>query len=178
MSLLNELNEIIRNDSKSFGGTSEYDFTTRTGFANLDYLNGQLILLDDGTKQLYTGISNGRIVQIVGKSGSGKSTMAAQMATNIINRYENGLLYYYDFEKGTDKNRIRMVSGMDENKFNEKVTILKTDISTEKVLKMLYTIKSFKEQHKNELLVPNENGIKDSTTGEIVQIMVPTVVKE
>lgn len=30
MSLLNELNEIIRSDSKSYGGISEYDFTTKT----------------------------------------------------------------------------------------------------------------------------------------------------
>ena len=44
--------------------------------------------------------------------------------------------------------------------FNEKVTILKTDISTEKVLRMLYKIKEFKLQHEKELLVDNENGIK------------------
>jgi RecA/RadA recombinase len=156
-------------------GVSDFDFTTKTGFENFDYLNGQLILRDDGTKQLYTGLSNGRIVQIIGKSGSGKSTMAAQMATNIIKRYDNGLLYYYDFEKGTDKSRIRMVSGMSENEFEERVTILKTDISTEKVLRMLYTIKTFKEQHRKELLVPNENGIKDKA-GNIVQVMTPTVV--
>lgn len=143
---------------------------------NFDYLNGQLIQLDDGTKQLYTGVSNGRIVQIVGKSGSGKSTMTAQMATNIIKRYENGLMYYYDFEKGTDKNRIRMVSGMSEEEFDEKVTILKTDISTEKVLRMLYKIKEFKMQHEKELLVDNENGIKDED-GNIVKVLVPTVVR-
>lgn len=162
-------------DKKSFGGVSEHDFTTRTGLANLDYLNGQIILLDDGTKQLYTGVSNGRIVQVVGKSGSGKSTLAAQIATNIIRRYENGLMYYYDFEKGTDKNRIRMVSGLNEEEFNEKVTILKTDISTEKVLRMLYKIKEFKLQHEKELLVDNENGIKDAE-GNIVKVLVPTVV--
>ena len=35
---------------------------------------------DDGSKQLYTGLSNGRIVMCIGKSGSGKSTLAMQMA--------------------------------------------------------------------------------------------------
>ena len=167
---------IIRNDKKSFGGVSEFDFTTETGLMNLDYLNGQLIKLDDGTKQLYTGVSNGRIVQVIGKSGSGKSTMAAQIATNIIKRYENGLMYYYDFEKGTDKNRIRMVSGMSEEDFANKVTILKTDISTEKVLRMLYKIKEFKLQHEKELLIDNENGIRDDE-GKIVKVLVPTVVR-
>ena len=163
-------------DKKSFGGVSEYDFTTRTGLSSLDYLNGQIVTMDDGSKQLYTGVSNGRIVQVIGKSGSGKSTLAAQIATNIVKRYENGLMYYYDFEKGTDKNRIRMVSGMSEEVFNEKVTILKTDISTEKVLRMLYKIKEFKMQHEKELLVDNENGIKDED-GKLVKILPPTVVR-
>ena len=67
-------------------------FTTRTGLANLDYLNGQIILLDDGTKQLFIlELVMVVLFQVVGKSGSGKSTLAAQIATNIIRRYENGL---------------------------------------------------------------------------------------
>lgn len=122
------------------------------------------------------GISNGRIIQIIGKSGSGKSTLAAQIGCSIINRYENGLLYYYDFEKGTDKNRIRSVSGMTESQFDEKITMLKTDISTEKVLRTLYKIKEFKKAHEKELLVNNENGIKDEN-GDIVKVLVPTVVR-
>lgn len=166
------LSVVIKNH---LAGVSEYDFTTETGLTNLDYLNGQIVSMDDGNKQLYTGVSNGRIVQVIGKSGSGKSTMAAQIATNIIKRYENGLMYYYDFEKGTDKNRIRMVSGMSEQDFNNKITILKTDISTEKVLRMLYKIKEFKLQHEKELLVDNENGIRDEE-GNLVKVLVPTVV--
>ena len=39
MSFINELNDIIRNDSKKFGGVSMGDFTTKTGFENLDFLN-------------------------------------------------------------------------------------------------------------------------------------------
>lgn len=30
MSLIDELNSIIRNDPKSFGGISDFDFTTKT----------------------------------------------------------------------------------------------------------------------------------------------------
>jgi len=166
---------IIRDDSNTFGGAGEFDFTTNTGLTNFDYLNGQLVTLDSGVKQLYTGISNGRIVQIVGKSGSGKSTLAAQIAGNIVRRYENGLLYYYDFEKGTDKNRIRMVTGMTEDYFKEHVTILKTDISTEKVLRLLYKLKEFKKQNEAALLVDNENGIKDAE-GNVIKVLTPTVV--
>lgn len=84
-------------------------------------------------------------------------------------------MYYYDFEKGTDKNRIRAISGMSEEYFNEHVTILKTDISTEKVLLMLYKLKEFKKSHEKEFLVDNENKIKNSN-GEIIKVLAPTVV--
>ena len=84
-------------------------------------------------------------------------------------------MYYYDFEKGTDKNRIRAVSGMTEEYFNNHVTILKQDISTEKVLMMLYKLKEFKKQHEKEFLVDNENGIKDED-GNLVKVLVPSVL--
>lgn len=163
-------------DAKSFGGSSDYDFTTPTGFDNFDYLNGQIVNLDNGEKLLYTGVSNGRIVQVIGKSGSGKSTFAAQMAANITKRYGDlGLMYYYDFEKGTDKNRIRAISGMSEEYFNDHVTILKNDISTEKVLLMLYKLKEFKKSHEKDFLVDNENNIRDED-GKLIKVMAPTCV--
>lgn len=146
------------------------------GLTNFDYLNGQIITLDSGEKQLYTGVSNGRIVQVIGKTASGKSTFAAQIAANIIQRYDNGLMFYYDFEKGTDKNRIRGITGMSESYFNEHVTFINQDISTEKVLMLLYKLKTFKKEHEKELLVDNENGIKDED-GKIVKILPPTVVR-
>lgn len=171
-----KLMALFDGDAKSFGGMSEYDFTTNTGFECLDYLNGQIVNLDNGEKLLYTGVSNGRIIQVIGKSGSGKSTLAAQIAANITKRYGDlGLMYYYDFEKGTDKNRIRAISGMSEEYFNDHVTILKTDISTEKVLLMLYKLKEFKKSHEKEFLVDNENGIKDKD-GNIVKVLAPTCV--
>ena len=142
---------------------------------NLDYLNGQLIPLDDGSKQLYTGVSNGRIVMCIGKSGTGKSTIAMQIGANIVQRYENGLLYLFDFEQNNTKERFRMVTGMSEEYFDDHCTILRDGISTESVLRLLSKIKEFKLAHEKELLVPNENGIKDKS-GEIVKVLPPSVV--
>jgi len=65
MSLIDDINDVIRGDPKSFGGANYYDFTTETGFENIDYLNGQIVQLDNSSKQLYTGISNGRISMII-----------------------------------------------------------------------------------------------------------------
>jgi len=176
MGLINELNDIIRSDPKAFGGVSDYDFTTKTGFENIDYLNGQIVTLDSGEKQLYTGLSNGRIVMIIGKSGTGKSTLAMQMGYNIIKRYENGLMYIVDFESNNTKERFRSVTGCSEDYYSSHCTILRDGISTESTLMLLAKIKQFKVDHEKEISVPNENGIKDPSTGELVKVLPPTVV--
>lgn len=112
---------------------------------------------------------------IIGKSGTGKSTLAAQIGMNIIKRYDNGLMYWYDFEQSTTKERIRAVSGVSEKYFDAHVSIQKNNISTEKLLLTLSKIKEMKLAHEKELLVPNENGIKDET-GEVIKVLTPTVV--
>lgn len=175
MSFIDDLQQTLRNDPKSYGGVSDEDFTTRTELMPIDYLNGQIIAKDDGSSQLYTGLSNGRIEMVIGKSGTGKSTLAIQQGVNIIKKYENGLMYIFDFEQNNTKERVRMVTGITEDYCDKHVTVLRTGISTEGVLRTLSKIKEMKLQHEKELLVPNENGIKDET-GEVIKVLTPTVV--
>lgn len=142
---------------------------------NLDFLNGQIVPLDNGDRQLYTGLSNGRIVMCIGKSGTGKSTMAMQIGANIIQNYDNGLLYLFDFEQNNTKERFRMVTGVSEEYFDDHCTILRDGITTESVLRLLSKVKEFKLAHEKDLLVPNENGIKDKA-GDIIKVLPPSVV--
>lgn len=142
---------------------------------NLDYLNGQIVTLDDGSKQLYTGLSNGRIVMCIGKSGTGKSTLAMQMAYNMASRYENGLVYIYDFEQNNTKERFRGVTGATEEWYDNHCTILRDGISTEGVLRLLSKIKEFKLAHEKELLVDNENGIKGKD-GKVIKVLPCSIV--
>lgn len=39
MNFIDELQGIIKNNPKSFGGISDEDFTTKTGLMPIDYLN-------------------------------------------------------------------------------------------------------------------------------------------
>lgn len=111
----------------------------------------------------------------IGKSGTGKSTLAMQMAYNIASRYDNGLVYIYDFEQNNTKDRFRGVTGASEEWFGGHCLILRDGISTEAVLRTLSKIKEFKLKNEKDLLVPNENGIKDEN-GEIVKVLPPSVV--
>lgn len=157
-------------------GQSENDFTNSTGFLTIDYLNGQIVPQDDGTKQTYKGLSSGRITMIIGKSGTGKSTLGLQIAGNILKNYEeNGLLYIYDFERSNTIDRFRQVTGLKQEFCNNHVTILRDDISTEKVLLMLSKLKKAKLAAQKEIEVDNENGIKDEN-GKIIKVLPPTVV--
>lgn len=146
------------------------------GIDPIDYLNGQIIARDDGSKQLFTGISNGRIVMIIGKSGTGKSTLGMQIGANIIQKYDNGLLYLVDFEQNNTKERFRMVTGVSEEYYDKHCAILRDGISTESVLRLLSKIKEFKLKNEKDLLVDNENGIIDPTTGQVLKILPPSVV--
>ena len=123
-------------------GVSEYDFTTNTGLMNLDYLNGQIVPLDNGDKQLYTGLSNGRIVMCIGKSGTGKSTMAMQIGANIIQNYENGLLYLFDFEQNNTKERFRMVTGVTEEYLMSTAPFLEMELQLKVFLDFLAKLRN------------------------------------
>ena len=170
---LNELKEII-NDPK-FGYSGD-DFMFRTGFPTFDYLNGNVVVDEDGSRNVNIGIDGGKIITVIGKSGSGKSTFAIQVAANIIRKYEQGSMFILDFEQSNKEDRVRMVTGMSTEELAERVTIKRTGISTETVLEMVYQIKNLKMQYKKELMVENKEGVIDSKTGKLKKILPPTVI--
>ena len=85
------------------------------------------------------------------------------------------MVYIYDFEQNNTKDRFRAVTGASESWYDEHCTILRDGISTEGVLRLLSKIKEFKVSHEKELLVPNENGIKDER-GELIKVLPPSIV--
>ena len=148
----------------------------KTGFDSIDYLNGQITIKDDGTKIPNLGIDAGKIVTIIGKSGSGKSTMALQMAANIIKKYDQGSMFVMDFEQSNTKDRIRNITGMSEEYFDEHVTLKQTGISTNSVLRLAMQIKKLQMDHEKELLVDNAEGVYDED-GKLRKILPPTVIR-
>jgi RecA/RadA recombinase len=168
---ISELNSIL-SDEKF--GYNEDQVMIKTGFPSIDYLNGNSIKLDKGTRY-NVGVDAGKIVTIIGKTGTGKSTLAVQMAASIVRRYDQGSMFILDFEQSNSEDRVRSITGMGEKEFNQKVSIKKIGISTETVLEMASQIKKLKLEHKKDLLVDNKEGIVGED-GKPVKILPPTVV--
>jgi RecA/RadA recombinase len=169
---INELNDIM--SDKKFG-YNEDQLMLSTGFDVIDYLNGNLVSSPDGKKKYNVGIDAGKIMTIIGKTGVGKSTLALQIAANIIRRYDQSSLFVLDFEQSNSKDRIRSITGMSEEEFEQKVSIKKIAISTETVLEIASQIKKLKLERKEDLLTPNKEGILDEK-GKVKKILPPTVI--
>ena len=174
MGFLNEIKKAIDSDPEMYGRDQE-QYMHKTGFDNFDYLNGMCTKLDDGTNRYSLGVDAGKIMMIIGKSGSGKSTFAIQTAYNIIRKYENGSMYIYDFEQSNTENRIRSVTGMSESYYRDHVSIKKIGISAEAVLSLAIKLRDLKIKNEEELLVDNAEGILDET-GRPVKILPPTII--
>lgn len=174
MSFLTELNDTIRGDTETYGTTASR-FMQPTGFTCFDYLNGEIAYNGKNERLVHVGVDHGKIITVIGKSGSGKSTFAMQMGAQLIKPFKEGAIFVFDFEQGSSKERIKQITGMDEDYYNEHVTLLQKGISTESVLKLIMQIKKLKLEHEKELLVDNPNGEKDEN-GEVIKVLPPTVV--
>ena len=107
--------------------TSIFDVMYQTGFAGFDFLNGFEVTgyHKDKTKYTYfaTGILDGSFNQIIGRSGSGKTTWAIQVAANIITKTSApflpvtsavALFFLSEFFAQGHKYRIDWERGLDE----------------------------------------------------------------
>ena len=165
---IGELKGII--DDPKYGYADD-QMMIKTGFRMFDYLNG-----NKGKTNLNLGIDAGKIITIIGKPGAGKSTFAVQIAGNILKRYEQSSLFILDFEQAHSESRIKAVTGLTDEEYEEKVTIKQTGISTETVLEIVTQIKNLKLKYKKELSIENNEGFIDPKTGKLKVILPPTVV--
>lgn len=155
MSIMNSWRQQVESDIKNFGYNVEQKMYS-TGLMNFDYLNGSKDV-KKGQELLQVGIDAGKGIMVVGKAGSGKSTLALQIAGNIMQCFTESDLCIFDFEQSHTESRIKAVTGMTEEFFNEHVIIKKVGIYTETVLKYIKQLSAFKQQHKKELLATTED---------------------
>ena len=175
MAKMSDFNKKVKEDIKNFG----YDvdqFMFKTDFPSFDYLNGQLEYDSNGQAKFGVGIDAGKIIMIVGKAGCGKSTFGMQLAWSIMKKYEESTMFVYDFEQSHTKPRIKALTGMTDEEFENRIVLKKVGIYTESILKIVKQLAEFKKTNEKDLLVENREGIIDPTTGKLKKILPPTFI--
>jgi len=127
------------------------DQSVPTGFGVIDLGNGSY---DSVSKYLEAGLRTGRYCCVCGLSGTGKSTLVAQIAFNIVKQYENADVFWADEEKSSNKNRLMQLFTLDgtpAEKFYEKVRYERVNITLDDLQTMITETYKFKLEHKEEL---------------------------
>ena len=174
MGILSGLMKSIKNDTEKFG-KSETKCTHRTGICCLDFLNAQKIRTKNGEISRFYGLNAGAPAMIIGKSGTGKTTIAIQLGYNIIKKYDEGQMIILDFENGNSKERVMQLTGCGDDYFDEHFEIKQVNIYTETILNLVNDIHETKMKYYKDLLVDNAEGLKDEN-GKVIKILPPTII--
>ena len=166
-SLSSSIKGMIENDA-SLGVTSDQLPTYRTGLDLFDYKNG---CVDEGIA--YIGLDGGKIITLVGKSGTGKSAAAVQIACGITEKYEDSQVIHLDFERATKKLRIMNLSKWTKEMYDEKYIYLDKDINTESTFKLIKAIYRIKSENFDALAIPSGMFNKN---GDEIYALPPTVI--
>lgn len=155
-------------------GTS---ITYKTGFPVLDHYMGSMVNVFDNDGKVIDkypslGVQGGSIVTIVGKSHVGKSTLAIQMASNIVRPFANGTVIHYDLERSTTYTRIGAVSKFSATEMKEGKYILRQENSSIEEIKMSIA-KLYKEKTSHPEIYKYDTG-KVNEFGEPIEAYEPT----
>lgn len=164
--------DLINNtiEKENLGESVEYTPTFSSGIDVMDYRNGRI---EKG--EVTTGFDGGKIITVIGKSGSGKSTMAIQMACAMVAPYENGSVFHYDFERATNYARIKTLSGWSDEVIENKYKILQRNIYSESIYKIVKAIDKLKNTPETYDEIKIDTGRKDSK-GNPIYMLPPTVI--
>lgn len=166
--IINEIKEFIKD--KEIGEEKMFQPLYKTGMDILDYRNGEMT--DEGP---LLGIKGGSIFTIIGKSGTGKSTLAVQIATKIVDNFEHSELYYIDYERGLDIHRLQSLTKWSKEKVMNKAILLNSKVNSESLIKLAKAISMFKNEPAKYNEISIDTGRFDRDGNEI-KILPPTVI--
>lgn len=135
--MANRMLERLRaNDKKGLFKPTQTSISYGTGLYPLDYRNGYMIQVRDLDERLVKeypalGMVGGTFITLVSKSGVGKTTLASQIAANIVRPYENAFVQHYDIEQTSNYTRIKNITGLTQSQLVDKY-ILKQEKSDRK----------------------------------------------
>ena len=121
-----------------------YSVSYPTGFLNMDFANGYIQEVN-GYRRYELGISDGSMNMFISDSGVGKTTIATQIGCNIIKPFKTSCMFIEAAEVGFNFQRVKNLSGFDDDTFNKRLIIRDSGITTESIyerVKKVYDIKT------------------------------------
>lgn len=176
--MTNPLLEMLRKkDKKGLFRSTDSAVSYPTQFATLDYRNGSIVQVKDENENIIDtypsiGLGAGTITTLVGESQTGKSTLAIQMAHNIVKPFPAGFVQHYDLERSFDYPRIKGLTGLPNHLFGDKYVLLQEG-HMEDILEAINEIYNTKIENRESF--EYNTGRKDIFGKDIV-ILQPTVV--
>lgn len=175
---------LVKDDKKGLFNRSTVSLGMPTGFLPLDYRNGYKMKVynreDDSIMSTYNniGIFGGTFNTIIGKTGTAKTTLAAQMSANISRYFEKmygkyAEIYHIDAEQASNYTRIKTITGLSLAELDRQYHLNQEINAVEDIFEMMKKIAHLKEAYKEQYMV--NTGIKNEFN-EDIKLYVPTIL--
>lgn len=157
---------------KSQANEMTYSVSYPTGFFNLDMANGYVQHTPNGlTFEL--GLSDGSINMLISDSGVGKTTIASQIAWNICKRFATSCVFYEQSEVGTNIQRLKNLTGLDDTEFSNRFIVRDAGITTESIYRRVKTIHDIKVDNSKDYVY--DTGLIDDRGNKVIKYE-PTIM--
>lgn len=151
------------------------DILYPTGFLPFDFLNGYKVHVRSDTQDFWynaVGIVDGSSVSLAGRSGSGKTTAAIQMAANIIRPFPEATIFFDDIEGGSNATRRELLTHFTPEEAQQRIIYRNTAVSAENFYKRIASIYEIKMNNRADF--EYDTGRLDSQGNKIYKL-IPTV---
>lgn len=152
------------------------DVLYSTGFLPLDYLNGVRVTVNQPNGETFSydsiGLVDGSANSFIGRSGSGKTTIAIQAAANIIRPFKDAVLFFDDIEASSNLSRRELLTKFTPEELETRVIYRNSAITAENFYERIEFIYDEKMSHKDEY--EYNTGLLDSR-GNPIYKLIPTV---
>lgn len=163
-------------DKKGLFKSNDTFVNYSTGLLPLDYANGfWMTQIDQDTgeivREAIPGVLGGKLILLFGTTGSGKTTLATQIAYRIIKPFQDGIFMLVDCEQTALKERICAITNNDQD--DPRLILNVDNTSIEDVLEIINNICDAKEAGGKEYMYEVKNRTYHQKP---VWVYVPTVI--
>lgn len=171
--------EVLRKNGKGSFTTNATNISFKTGFAPLDYYIGyKRCIFGENGELLKTipcvGMPNGCFATFVGAPSTGKSTIATQVAANIVRPFKNGFVKHYDMEQAASITRLQTITKYPIEAFQNGKYILAQDrVTIDDIYEDIVQIWKMKMDNPEEFSSPSD---QEDEFGRQIKVFDPTVL--